>query len=139
MELFIPSLTLLLLAVALVYFWLPNFAAPMLIAGSVGMLVIALYVHVKQFGRAEYEQATWQYNLRNYSSYVIIGAILLGAYGFYAMNNAGVGATGAVAPVASPAMPPLAPPLMGGGLSTVMKTASSRIHELMRRGRISTD
>lgn len=132
MELFIPSLTLLLAAVAVAYFWLPQFAPPMLIAGSAIVLVFAIYIHIKQFGRMEYEKATWYQNLRNYSAYVVIGAILLGAYGFYALN------AGNSAQATAP-MPPMAAPAIGGGLDSVMKTASSRIHELMRRGRISTD
>jgi hypothetical protein len=134
MELFFPSLSLLLLAVAFVYFWMPAFAPPLLIAGSVIMLVAAVYVHISQFGRTEYEQSTWQYKLRQYSSWVIVGAILLGAYGFFAMNTASEPST-----FQSPALPPIAAPMMGGGYGTIMKTATSRINELMRRGRISTD
>jgi hypothetical protein len=132
MELFIPSLTLLLAAVALAYFWLPQFAPPMLIGGSAIVLAVAVYIHVNQFGRAEYEKATWYHNLRNYSAWVVIGAILLGAYGFYAMNQSSPAA--ATAP-----MPPMVAPAVGGGLGSVMQTASSRINELMRRGRISTN
>lgn len=126
----IPSLVLILLAVAVSFFVLPNFAPTVLVSGSVVVLMIAFYIHWSQFGVMEYERSTWQYNLRKYSSYVVIGAILLGAYGFYAMNQIGE----SVQP-----MPPISVPTIGGGFGTVMKTASSRIHELMRRGRISLD
>jgi hypothetical protein len=138
MELFLPSLGLILLAVALAYFIMPSIAAPTLITGSVLMLVLALYMHYRQFGRNEYEQSTWQYNLRQYSSYVMIGAILLGAYGFYAMNNQGDGGMMPAA-MTSPSLPTLQTPVIGGGMGVVMKTASSRISELMRRGRISLE
>ena len=140
MELMMPSLVILLLGVAVTYFVLPNFAPPLLIIGSIIALLGAMYVHWNQFGRMEYEQATWQYNLRAYGSYVLIGVVLLGAYGFYAMNQAGETSSIPFAnAVASPAMPALASPIIGGGLQSVMKTATSRISELMRRGRISTD
>ncbi len=131
-----PSLVMMLLGVAIVYFWIPTLAPPMLIAGSIVVLALSLYVHIKQFARTEYEQSTWQYNLRNYSSFVILGAIFLGAYGFYALNN-----TPSSQPsiFQSPALPSIVQPAVGGGMGTVMKTATSRINELMRRGRISTD
>ena len=74
----------------------------------------------------------------------MIAGILLGAYGFYAMNQLG-SSSDSVLPaaitsnVATPALPSLTMPTMGGGMGSVMRTAVSRIGELMRRGRISTD
>lgn len=142
MELFLPGLGFILFCVAIAYFVMPSIAAPMLLTGSVIMLILALYMHYTQFWRSEYEQSTWQYNLRKYSSYVMVGAIILGAYGFYAMNQRGsesalpASITGAIA---SPSLPTLQTPAIGGGMGAVMKTASSRISELMRRGRISLD
>jgi hypothetical protein len=83
----------------------------------------------------EYERSTWQYNLRKYSSYVMIGAIILGAYGFYAMNQSG---SDSILPsVTSPALPAIAMPAVGGGVDTMFRTASSRITELLRKGRIT--
>jgi hypothetical protein len=137
MELLIPSLALVLLAVAIAFFVMPSFAPAILITGSVITLVIAVYFHMSQFGVMEYERATWQYNLRKYSSYVMIGAIILGAYGFYAMNNADAG--GFFASSATPALPAVTMPAVGGGLDSIARTASSRINELLRKGRISTD
>lgn len=147
MELFIPSLTFLLVAVAIAYFVFPALAPPLLIGGSAFVLIGAVYLHYSRFGVMEYERATWQYNLRKYSNWVIMGAILLGAYGFYAMNNQSESsgsqnmlpsAVANVLPSASPALPALeAPAMIGGGMATVFKTASSRLGELMRRGRIS--
>jgi hypothetical protein len=134
MELFVPSLAFLLVGVAIAYFVIPTIAPVVLIAGSIVVLIGALYMHYSRFGRIEYEQSTWQYNLQRYASYVIIGAILLGAYGFYAMNQT------AESVYASPALPELSvPQMMGGGMQSVLKTVNARLGELMRRGRISVD
>lgn len=141
MELFIPSLAFILAAVAIAFFVLPNAAPAILVGGSVVTLIGALYVHWSKFGVMEYERSTWQFNLRKYSSYVIIIAVLLGAYGFYAMNT---GAAESMIPsvsanVATPALPPIETPLIGGGFSRIAKTATSRIQELMRNGHISSE
>lgn len=147
MELFVPSLVFLLAGVAIAFFVIPTIAPVMLITGSVIVLLGALYLHYSRFGVMEYERATWQYNLRKYANWVIAGAILLGAYGFYAMNQTGNDASAMASlpnPVASivasnssPALPNLTMPMSGGGLGAVFKTASSRIGELMRKGRIT--
>lgn len=134
MELLLPSLAALLLAVAIAFFALPQLAIPILIGASIVLLVVAEYVHWNQFGVSEYQRSTWQYNLRRYGTYVLIGAILLGAYGFYAMNQ---GAGGSITkPLASSALPPIAVPAMGGSLASVANTAASRIRDLMRKGRL---
>jgi len=145
MELFVPSLVFLLAGVAIAYFVIPTLAPTLLIAGSAVVLAAALYLHYSRFGAMEYEASTWQYNFKKYANWVIMAAILLGAYGFYTMN-AGTAQAMLPAPVAeavtnnfsSPAFPALStPPMMGGGLSAVFKTASSRLGELMRKGRIN--
>lgn len=142
MQLFLPSLVALLLGVAIAFFVVPKIAPVMLVGGGAVALLGALYVHWSKFGTMEYERATWQYNLRKYASYIMIAGILLGAYGFYAMNQAGTGSEGvpsAIANVATPALPAVTMPAIGGGMGSVIRTAASRIGELMRRGRISTD
>jgi len=131
MQLLMPSLTLVLVAVAIAFFLLPQLAPAVLVTGGAAVMVLAMYSNWSQFSRSEYEQATWMYNLRKYSSYVIIGVILLGAYGFYAMNQT------SAAP-ATP-LPAIMAPTVGGGLRSMMDTASSRINELMRKGRITLD
>lgn len=144
MELFVPSLVFLLVGVAIAYFVIPTLAPTLLIAGSAVVLAAALYLHYSRFGALEYEASTWQNNLKKYANYLILGAVLLGAYGFYTMNT---GSASAMLPApfqaavtdnfSSPALPPLMPPMMGGGLGAVFKTASSRLGELMRKGRIN--
>lgn len=137
MELFVPSLVFLLVGVAIAFFLLPRLAPTILIGGSAVVLALALYLHYSRFGTMEYERSTWQYNLKQFGSWIMVGAVLLGAYGFYAMNSSG----GEVAPVygapAANEMPPLTMPQMGGGFKNVLNTAASRINNLMRHGRIS--
>lgn len=132
MELFIPSLALILLAVAITFYVLPGFAPTVLVTGSALVLAAALYLHVSQFGVMEYERATWKHQLRNYGSYIMVVLVLLGAYGFYAMNNSQAGGI-----FSSSSMPALQMPGMsGGGLKDVYDTASSRVRDLVRKGRI---
>lgn len=133
MQLLIPSLVALLVGVAVAFFILPSLAPAILVAGGGFAILAAFLVHRAEFGRREYDQATWQYNLRKYGSYVMVGAILLGAYGFYAMNQVGVASSSAPLPMLE------VPKIGGGGLESVMRTAAGRINDLMRRGRISTD
>ena len=136
MELFVPSLVALLVGIAIAFFVLPRLAPSILIAGSVVMLAGALYFHYSRFGRMEYEQATWQHNLKQFGSWIMVGAILLGAYGFYAMNGAAASAPVLNAPSANSEMPNLSMPQMGGGFRNVANTAMGRINSLMRHGRI---
>jgi hypothetical protein len=132
----------LLAGVAIAYFVIPTLAPTLLIAGSAVVLAGALYLHYSRFGALEYEASTWQYNLKKYANWVILAAVLLGAYGFYTLNTGVASSAVLPAPVtnnfSSPALPPLTTPTMiGGGLNSVLKTASSRLGELMRKGRIN--
>jgi hypothetical protein len=126
-------LVFLLAAAMLCFFVLPTLAPPVIIGAGIVLLMVAAYKHWSTFGTMEYERATWQYNLRQYGSYVMMGMVLLGAYGFYAMNDTSGG--GGI--LASSTQSVLPTSMVGGGFGTVMKTASSRITELMRRGRIT--
>jgi hypothetical protein len=129
-------LVFLLAAAMICFFVMPNLAPPVIIGAGVVLLVIAAYKHWSTFGNMEYERATWQYNLRQYGSYVIMGMVLLGAYGFYAMNDTS-GGGGLISSVTSSNSSGIASMVGGGGFGTVAKTVSSRITELMRRGRIT--
>jgi hypothetical protein len=132
MEIFIPSLALLLLAVAIAYFILPKFAPQILLSSSAVVLAVAVYMHWKQFGVSEYERATWIYKVKDYGAYIILGLVILGAYGFYAMNNWD-------SRPAIPAMPAITTPTIGGGMDQIAKTVSSRIGQLVKKGRIALD
>lgn len=135
MEILVPSLVFMLAAVAAAFFLLPKLAPSVLVLSSTIVLVIAFYVHMQRFGVSEYERATWIYKLKDYSSYILIGVLLLASYGFYTINapkeptilNA----------IASPALPEMKMPTIGGGFNTITQTVSSRIGELLRKGRIS--
>ena len=137
MELFLPSLVFLLAGAAIAFFVLPTIAPVMLVGGSAAVLAGALYLHYSRFGRMEYEQATWQNNLRAYSSWIILGAVLLAAYGFYAMSAGGAPpppvATSAFDFGGSSNTTSTGLPIMtGGGFGRVFKHAASRISEIMK-------
>ncbi len=126
MELLIPGLAFLLFGVAIAFFVVPKIAPAMLITGSSVAIALALYLHYSKFGNEEYARSTWQNNLKVYARWVIIIAVLFGAYTFYAMN-------------AGAPMPPIGMPKVGGGIESVFETAASRIGELVRKGRVSLD
>jgi hypothetical protein len=125
MELLIPSLVALLLGVAIAFVVLPKYAPFVLVSGSIVALLTALYIHWSQFGTSEYKRATWLYNLRQFTSYILVVVILIGAAVFYALNN-----SGSTSSFATPALPPMTPPTIGGGVSSLIKSVSSRIKEL---------
>jgi hypothetical protein len=128
MELLIPSLLALLAAVAIAYFFLPKVAPTVLVGVSCAVLAWALYTHYARFGVTEYERANWMYSIKDYSGFVLFGAILLGGFGFYVMNRP-----------SESSLPNLSLPTSGGGMQGVMKTVQSRIGELMTKGRITVD
>lgn len=124
MEILIPSLAMLLAAVAIGFFVIPKFAPGILIGASTLVLILAIYMHVSRFGVMEYERSTWQNNLKAYSSFVMIVIILVASYGFFALNG-------------SKSLPTMTTPSIGGGFDDVINTAVSRVNQLMRKGRIT--
>lgn len=97
MELFIPSVLVLLLAAAIVFFVLPRFGAPVLAIISVALLVYGLYTHMNAFGN-EYRFSTWQLGLMSYAPYIMIGGLLL-VMAFYLVSISPLGKpNGATAP-----------------------------------------
>lgn len=76
MELFIPSVLVLLVAAAVIFFVLPRFGAPVLALISVALLVYGIYQHMNAFG-SEYRLSTWQLGLVNYAPYIMIGGLLV--------------------------------------------------------------
>jgi len=124
MELLIPSLVALLLAVSLAYFVMPKAGPPILVAVGLGLIVAAEYVHWSQFGVSEYEHSTWQNNLRKYGSFIIIGVILLAAYAFYTINQGGMPS---LSSMATPALPAVQAPTVGGALREGAHKLASRM------------
>jgi hypothetical protein len=147
MELLIPSLVGLLIAVAFAYFVMPRFAPTILVTASSVVLVAAIYMHAKQFGVSEYERATWIYKIKDYFGYVIFGTVLIGAYGFYAMNNIELPSSvknmvpNMPSMPSMPSMPAISMPTIGGGggMDAIAKTVTSRIGQLIRKGRITLE
>lgn len=98
MELFIPSVLILLLAAAVIFFVLPRFGAPVLALISVALLVFGIYQHMNAFG-TEYRLSTWQLGLVNYAPYVMVGGLLV-VIAFYLLTVSPFGrpANGTTAP-----------------------------------------
>jgi hypothetical protein len=94
MELFIPSVLVLLLAAAVVFFVFPRFGAPTLALISVVLLVFGVYQHMNAFG-TEYRLSTWQMSLMSYAPFVMIGGLLI-VITFYLLALSPLG--GATAP-----------------------------------------
>jgi hypothetical protein len=84
MELFIPSVLVLFLAAAVVFFVFPRFGASTLALISVVLLAFGVYQHMNAFG-TEYRLSTWQYSITAYAPYVMIGGLLL-VIAFYLMS-----------------------------------------------------
>jgi hypothetical protein len=126
MELLIPSLSLLLFSVAIAFFVIPTLAPTILVVASAILLATVVYIHWNQFGVSEYERSTWQNNLKAYSSYILVGLVILLGYGFLRMNQ-GSGVEQPLGPVVLP---------QAGGFKSVGETIVSRLNSLMKKGRI---
>lgn len=107
MELFIPSVLILLLAAAIIFFVLPRFGAATLALISVGLLVFGLYQHINAFG-TEYRLSALQTGLMSYAPYIMVGGLLL-VIGFYlvSLSPFGKANAGTTAP-SMPEMPTIA-------------------------------
>jgi hypothetical protein len=123
MEILYPSLIVVLLTVAFAFFIMPRYAPITLVMASAVALVLAGYKHWYEF-KTEYTNSTWQNNLRRYAALVIVGVVILMTW-LYKMFN--------TAPAPAPM---IGLPQMGGGLSELFNTASSRFRDLMTKGRI---
>ena len=93
MELFIPSVLLLLLAAAVIFFVLPKFGPAALAMISVVLLGLGIYQHMNAFG-SEYKLSTWQYNFTSYAPFIMVGGLLL-VIGFYLLTLSPFGRTNA--------------------------------------------
>lgn len=132
MELFIPSVLVLLLAAAVVFFVLPRFGAPVLALISVALLVFGIYHHINAFG-TEYKLSTWHLGLVSYAPYIMIGGLLV-VIGFYLLSISPLGKAnaGTTAP-SMPEIPTIAemPPantatnVMTSGVNNALKAAGN--------------
>jgi hypothetical protein len=76
MELFLPGIATLLIIGLIVFLILPRLGAPVLATLSIILLTYGVYNHIKLFS-SEYRYSTWQDRLKDYSSFVIIGVLIL--------------------------------------------------------------
>lgn len=74
MELFFPSVIVLLLAAAAVFFVLPQFGPATLAIVSAALLALGLYQHYTTFS-TEYRFSTW--HLVAFSPYLLVGGLLV--------------------------------------------------------------
>jgi len=86
------------IAAILTYAILPRIPVVLLASASAIALAGGVWWHLTQFSW-EYRTSTWQEQLRNYAGFVMVFAVIVMAYGFYA-----VFATSAMAPVTTSAM-----------------------------------
>jgi hypothetical protein len=77
MELFIPGLATLLIMGLIVFLIVPRLGAPILAILSILILIYAVYNHIQLFS-FEYKYSTWQDRLKEYASFIIVGALILG-------------------------------------------------------------
>ena len=76
MEFFLPSVLVLLLAAAVVFFIFPSFGPLTLAIVSMILLVLGVYQHWAQFG-VEYRLSTWQLGSLAYAPYLMVGGLLV--------------------------------------------------------------
>jgi hypothetical protein len=76
------------MAAILTYMLVPNIPIVVLTSASAIALAAGVWWHWVQFSQ-EYRTSTWQEQLRNYSSYVMVLVVILLSYGFYVMAYSG--------------------------------------------------
>lgn len=131
MELFIPSVLLLLLAAAVVFFVLPRFGAPTLAIISVALLVYGIYQHMNAFG-SEYRLSTWQLGLVSYAPYIMVGGLLV-VIAFYLLSISPLGKGSTATNINMPEMPTVnempnaesATNLLTAGVNNALKVAAN--------------
>lgn len=108
MELFFPSILILLLAGAVVFFIFPRFGPFSLAILSIALLTLGVYQHASVFG-TEYRLSTWQLGVVAYAPYVLLIALLgfISMYIFYLMPASSASSTADLLPLPSiSSMPP---------------------------------
>jgi hypothetical protein len=76
MEFFLPSILVLLVAAAIVFFVIPRFGPLVLAVVSLLLLGIGIYNHYSMF-QNEYRLSTWQLGAVAYAPYLLIGVVIL--------------------------------------------------------------
>jgi hypothetical protein len=107
MEFFLPGIAALLLAALLVFFVAPRLGTPVLVFLSLLLLMYGVHSHMATFA-SEYRYSTWQEQLKLYSPFVIVGALLLTVLMYFGFLFTSGGEKALPAPnvVNSPELPP---------------------------------
>lgn len=92
MELFLPSIAALLIAALIVFLVLPRLGAPVLAVLSLVLLAYAVNNHIQLFS-SEYRYSTWQEQLKGYSSFIVVGVLILLSLGFISYLFMGSGSS----------------------------------------------
>lgn len=130
MELFLPSVIVLLLAAAVVFFLLPKFGPATLAIVSAILLALGLYQHYKTFG-TEYRFSTWQYAA--FSPYFLIVGLLV-LLGIFFLYTLPVGSVASALPnVEVPTvgnMPPAntSTNVLTGAINSTLNTAANALN-----------
>lgn len=137
MELFLPSVIVLLLAAAVVFFLLPKFGPATLAIVSAVLLVLGLYQHYKTFG-TEYRFSTWQ--LVSFSPYFLIGGllVLLAIFFVYTLST-GTSAAAEVPTIEVPTVANMPPAnsstnLVTGAINRTLNNAANLFKNNTNRG-----
>jgi hypothetical protein len=133
MEFFIPSVLVLLLAAAVVFFILPRFGPSVLAVVSVVLLAYGVYQHMNSFG-TEYRLSTWQLGVMSYAPYIMMGGLLL-VIAFYLISISPFGKAGNTTAPSMPEVPTVAemPPantatnMLTAGVNNALKGATAAV------------
>jgi hypothetical protein len=106
MELFIPSLLVLILGGIVFAVILPRFSLQMLGFVSIGLFLLGLYQHWKTFPY-EYNTSETKQLLKDYAPFITLLVTILALIGFAMQMSGGSGNSGAALMAALPAMPAL--------------------------------
>jgi hypothetical protein len=105
------------IAALLTYIVIPRVPVVALAAASSIALAAGVWWHWTQFA-VDYRTSTWQEQLRNYASYVMVLVVILVSYAFYVFGFAGVTTSGPVA---------AAPPSYFSQITNTIRNTTSKI------------
>ena len=124
MELFLPSVIVLLIAAAVVFFLLPQFGPATLAIVSAVLLALGLYQHYNTFG-TEYRFSTWQFV--SFSPYFLIGGLLIviAIFLLYTIPVAGAAPSVEMPTVANMPSPNTSTNVVTGMINRTLNTANN--------------
>jgi hypothetical protein len=137
MELFIPSLLLLIVCGIIAFAVVPKFTTPAILLVSMLIFVYVLYYHYTTFAY-EYQYSTWQLQLTQYAPFLMIFALIgfiFMAFGFIFQSGGGNSSPISqlpLLPTSSSATNPVTGAINTGlrGASNVVSNASSAIKNI---------